>query len=188
MLMLRCPFLALSATVGNPSEIATWLKGVKATQLRQDRERAAVEGGAVPNPEAYQVHLVQHAERYSDLRPSVYLPTPSPAWQAAADVTPRDARARDSECLVPRVAEALAGATIAFGTAASEASRFRPIHPCTAVSVPLLAELGRFPGTLDLEPRDCLSLYDAMKAAWEEEMSGGASDKVHCLSVCFGRG
>ena len=71
LLLLRCPFLALSATVGNPAEFAEWLRSIKELQRQQD-ERA---GRPPPAPAHYDVQLIQHTTRYSHLRMHTYQPT-----------------------------------------------------------------------------------------------------------------
>ena len=73
----RCPLLALSATIGNPHDVASWLRSVKALQQEQD---AVVEN--LPNdgfPVSYDVELIQHTERYADLRYHI--------WQSATETT-----------------------------------------------------------------------------------------------------
>jgi hypothetical protein len=53
--LIRCPFLALSATVGNPRGFYSWLSRLDAMRGRQ-------------------VHLIVHETRWSDLEKSMYLP------------------------------------------------------------------------------------------------------------------
>lgn len=67
LLLANAPFLALSATVGAPEEFVAWLQSVKAQQREAD-------GGA--GRESYQVKLVQHGERWVDLRRHVYRDPP----------------------------------------------------------------------------------------------------------------
>ncbi|GLV41143.1 Mtr4 helicase [Carabus blaptoides fortunei] len=62
LLLIRCPFLALSATVRNPEQMHAWL------QLAEDYKltRHATEQ-SVRKPDSYKVNLVIHSERHSDL-------------------------------------------------------------------------------------------------------------------------
>ena len=53
--LIRCPFLALSATVGNPRGFHGWLSRLDALRGRQ-------------------VHLIVHETRWSDLEKGMYLP------------------------------------------------------------------------------------------------------------------
>ena len=53
--LIRCPFLALSATVGNPSDFYGWLSRLDALRSRK-------------------VHLIVHETRWSDLEKGVFLP------------------------------------------------------------------------------------------------------------------
>ena len=72
LLLLRCPFLALSATVGNPNELTSWLSGAKLAQYERD---VALAPKAALSRAAYDVQLIEHSERYSDLRTAVFLPS-----------------------------------------------------------------------------------------------------------------
>ena len=42
--LIRCPFLALSATVANPEEICRWFQDVEDTKRVQDEERLGKKG------------------------------------------------------------------------------------------------------------------------------------------------
>lgn len=63
----RCPFLALSATIGNPKQVAGWLQDVKSLQRTQDeaKPQQSSKGQAALS---YNVRLIQYSERYADLR------------------------------------------------------------------------------------------------------------------------
>ena len=55
--------MALSATIGNPNKVTDWLQSVKRLQQQQDQQ-SGTEGPAA----SYQVNLIQHKNRYADLR------------------------------------------------------------------------------------------------------------------------
>ncbi|XP_053109093.1 probable ATP-dependent RNA helicase DDX60 isoform X2 [Hemicordylus capensis] len=80
LVMIRCPFLALSATISNPEHLAEWLQSVKRYWERADAVIAqnlgsstSVKKGAKEKRRArmqntsYRVKLVKHGERYNDL-------------------------------------------------------------------------------------------------------------------------
>ncbi|XP_015768450.1 PREDICTED: probable ATP-dependent RNA helicase DDX60 [Acropora digitifera] len=70
LLLIRCPFLALSATIGNPNDLMTWLQAAQDFRRQQDKQ----DKGKLRN--SYRIRLVTCEERYSDLEKSVYLPSP----------------------------------------------------------------------------------------------------------------
>lgn len=70
LLLIRCPFLALSATIGNPNDLMTWLQAAQDFRRQQDKK----DEGKLRN--SYRIRLVTCEERYSDLEKSVYLPSP----------------------------------------------------------------------------------------------------------------
>ncbi|KAK2572326.1 putative ATP-dependent RNA helicase DDX60 [Acropora cervicornis] len=70
LLLIRCPFLALSATIGNPNDLMTWLQAAQDFREQQDKQ----DKGKLRN--SYRIRLVTCEERYSDLEKSVYLPSP----------------------------------------------------------------------------------------------------------------
>ncbi|GAQ77980.1 hypothetical protein KFL_000060450 [Klebsormidium nitens] len=85
MLLIRCPFLALSATVNNPREFQGWLQGAKDHQKRQDAAR-----GNMGTDGQYKVHLIEHHERHADLEKFQYLPK-SISTEPEADLPARNA-------------------------------------------------------------------------------------------------
>lgn len=73
-LSCRCPFLALSATVGNPEGFKNWLQKLKDTQLVADKASGIVITSSSTRPASYEVHLIQHTERHNELVSQIYVP------------------------------------------------------------------------------------------------------------------
>ena len=71
LLMIRCPFLALSATIRNPDDLHKWLQSAENDKLDRDTRNNKPR----PNsPKSYEVALVTYNERYNDLEKFNYLP------------------------------------------------------------------------------------------------------------------
>ncbi|XP_027622591.1 probable ATP-dependent RNA helicase DDX60 isoform X2 [Tupaia chinensis] len=82
--MIRCPFLALSATISNPEHLTEWLKSVKQywkqedsriaksiASKRKDGCCANSSKDSVTTKQSYKVRLVLYGERYNDLEKHV---------------------------------------------------------------------------------------------------------------------
>lgn len=80
LVMIRCPFLALSATISNPQHLTEWLQSVKrywkqvdsTMEQRPVSQRNAASRGSyhkdrVQARQSYKVRLVLYGERYNDL-------------------------------------------------------------------------------------------------------------------------
>ncbi|KAJ1495219.1 hypothetical protein T484DRAFT_1763201 [Baffinella frigidus] len=67
LLLINAPFLALSATVGAPEKFVGWLQSIKDLQKEQDPSGAR---------ESYKVRLVEHGQRWVDLRRHVAVDAP----------------------------------------------------------------------------------------------------------------
>lgn len=67
LLLIRCPFLALSATVEDPDSLLAWLRSMQCFKQMQD-----IRNGC-KNPDTfYKVKLVVHMDRHADLTKHVY--------------------------------------------------------------------------------------------------------------------
>lgn len=62
LLLIRCPFLALSATIKEPEQFHNWLQSSENFKYEQD-----IKNGYKRKPESSVVHLVIHSDRHSDL-------------------------------------------------------------------------------------------------------------------------
>uniref|UniRef100_A0A8C5XE53 DExD/H-box helicase 60 n=1 Tax=Microcebus murinus TaxID=30608 RepID=A0A8C5XE53_MICMU len=84
LVMIRCPFLALSATISNPEHLTEWLQSVKRYWREEDRtmerdaasrghggRHASFPEGHLPAKQSYRVRLVLYGERYNDLEKHV---------------------------------------------------------------------------------------------------------------------
>ncbi|XP_029794930.1 probable ATP-dependent RNA helicase DDX60 isoform X2 [Suricata suricatta] len=76
LVMIRCPFLALSATISNPEHLTEWLQSVKCYWKQEDNAmrkkghagyRANFHKDHFQIKESYKVRLVLYGERYNDL-------------------------------------------------------------------------------------------------------------------------
>ncbi|XP_012580452.1 PREDICTED: probable ATP-dependent RNA helicase DDX60 [Condylura cristata] len=80
LVMIRCPFLALSATISNPEHLTQWLQSVKwywkeadnrlqknTTSKRIARSGTSSDKDNVQIKQSYKVRLVLYGERYNDL-------------------------------------------------------------------------------------------------------------------------
>ena len=67
LLLIRCPFLALSATVEDPKSLHRWLQEMQHFKHMQD----IANDGEKPD-DSYQVNLVVHSDRHADLKKYVF--------------------------------------------------------------------------------------------------------------------
>ncbi|XP_018415534.1 PREDICTED: probable ATP-dependent RNA helicase DDX60-like [Nanorana parkeri] len=81
LVMIRCPFLALSATISNPEHLTEWLRSVKKYwQQNDERESSLVTNPPQkerqnkplkPEKKSYRVRLVCYDRRYNDLETNI---------------------------------------------------------------------------------------------------------------------
>ncbi|KAM8939453.1 putative ATP-dependent RNA helicase DDX60 [Pelodytes ibericus] len=76
LVMIRCPFLALSATISNPEHLTEWLQSVKQYWKHSDQliesnypqaSRKDGKNKTLKTKQSYRVRLVSHDKRYNDL-------------------------------------------------------------------------------------------------------------------------
>ena len=63
IMRVRCPILALSATVANPTDLHAWLQQLEDMKKMQDQELGVTHRA----PQSYQTKLIVHKDRHSDL-------------------------------------------------------------------------------------------------------------------------
>ncbi|XP_070552614.1 probable ATP-dependent RNA helicase DDX60 isoform X2 [Ptychodera flava] len=139
LVMIQCPFLALSATVRNPEDLQRWLQ--ESQQYKKEKARQPCGSKNHAHLNSYKVNLVTYHERYSDLEKYVYLPdVPS---------TPHG------------LAEPLSS------SAKTNTKEFQPLHPAAVLSFKQFCNSG-FPDDMSFSPRETLQLYDIMVAICSE--------------------
>ncbi|XP_009675480.2 probable ATP-dependent RNA helicase DDX60 isoform X1 [Struthio camelus] len=138
LVTIRCPFLALSATISNPEYLTEWLQSVK--RYWQHAENT-IEGSAKNSTEnftgkrkvkskvqeqkkSYRVRLVLYEERYNDLEKHV-------------------CSVKGTDFVIEHC------------------------HPCAALTVNHIESYG-IPSDLSLSPRESIQLYDTMVKVWQE--------------------
>ena len=115
LLLAPCPIIALSATVGNPQDFNSWLT-------------------ATQRSSGFEMSMITHQHRYSDLRKFVFSPPKQFAFRGLAD--------RPS-----------------FATLGLDGLQgLSYIHPVAS----LINKSRGIPDDLSLEARDCLSLFQSM--------------------------
>ncbi|NXY40816.1 DDX60 helicase, partial [Ceuthmochares aereus] len=138
LVTIRCPFLALSATVSNPEHLTEWLQSVK--RYWQHAEDT-IEGSSTNSEKkfirkckaksqvreqkkSYRVRLVLYEERYNDLEKYV-------------------CSLKGNDFIIEHC------------------------HPCAALTVNHIENYG-IPSDLSLSPRESIQLYDTMVKVWQE--------------------
>jgi superfamily II RNA helicase len=148
LLLAPCPIIAFSATVANPDEFKSWL------------ERSQ-------NTKGFELEMIVHSSRYSDLRKFLHDPAPSVSeFTGLAPVERLPFPGLDSE---------LTG---------SDSTPFLFVHPVASI-------VDRNRDALNdasLEPRDCLSLWKCMKKHQTSEYTISASlDPEKALPEVIGK-
>ena len=121
---------------------------MKSLQQQQDRKQ-----GIQKSLPTYQVRLIQHSERYADLR---YHTFTTPSRQQGG---------------VPR-AETKAPQASPHGVS------FSKIHPCAVLTASQLRRDSKFPSEVSLEPCDCLELFNVMSDACRAAEQSESDDHV----------
>ncbi|NWI55493.1 DDX60 helicase, partial [Calyptomena viridis] len=138
LVTIRCPFLALSATVSNPEYLTEWLQSVKrywqhaentvegsfTNSEKKFTGKCKVKSKVQEQKKSYRVRLVLYEERYNDLEKYV-------CSLKGSDFT------------------------------------IEHCHPCAALTVSHIENYG-IPSDLSLSPRESIQLYDTMAKVWQE--------------------
>ena len=139
LLLSNAPFLALSATVGEPEAFVAWLQRIK--DFQRDSE-------AGEKDQTFKVRLVQHFERWVDLRRHVFIGIGGRSAEDPAALVKSGrlhVRARvDHTSAEIDLAEAL-----------------EPLHPLASFTSAQM-DVGKVPVNVRFEPRDSLALFNAL--------------------------
>ncbi|KFW71861.1 putative ATP-dependent RNA helicase DDX60, partial [Pygoscelis adeliae] len=138
LVTIRCPFLALSATVSNPEHLTEWLQSVKrywqcaentikgssTNSEKNFTRKCKVKSKVQEQKKSYRVRLVLYEERYNDLEKYV-------------------CSLKGGDFIIEHC------------------------HPCAALTVNHIENYG-IPSDLSLSPRESIQLYDTMVKVWQE--------------------
>jgi ATP-dependent RNA helicase DDX60 len=145
LLMLNCPILALSATVGEPHLFQRWLQGIKSAQKEADSKNTT------KKDQTYEVLLINYPQRYVDLRKHSYV----------TDVA-------EGNPVLFNLEQIITDAELhKYSRADHTADRpdastcLRRLHPLASFTRRQL-EAAEISGNLKFEPRDTIELYNAM--------------------------
>lgn len=128
LLMSPCPIIALSATIGNPKTFGEWLN-----ITRKNRKEFEVSKEAGKE----ELTLIEHSQRYSDLRKFLYVPPKKFLFRGLKN---RSSNEPPYDSL-------------------DDNEAFAFIHPYSSLS----SSASSIPPDLALEPRDCWMLWQSMK-------------------------
>ena len=152
LLLCNAPFLALSATVGDPESFVAWL------QLLKDLQR---EGDKGEGDETYRVRLVKHSERWVDLRRHIYV-----GEKTGAKLEPSNLLKAARLHMRARVDHTSAEIDMA--------EVLESLHPFASFTEAQLS-VKKVPVNLRFEPRDSLALFNALWSVHQR------ADKSHAI-------
>eukprot|EP00759_Apiculatamorpha_spiralis_P013279 PhF_6_TR1997/c0_g1_i1/m.3374/K20103/DDX60; ATP-dependent RNA helicase DDX60 len=138
--MIRVPFIALSATVGNPDVLASWLQSVQTMAQQQQALHPQAD-----DDRRFTVHLLprkgKKIHRWSDL--------PKYAFRPVRSIPPKEGRTK--------VYDNNSNLDTSY-----HADSLIPLHPMSFLTLRKLQEDKQFPQDLPFLPREMLELFDAM--------------------------
>ena len=155
LIMTRCPFLALSATLGSPEKLQRFVARLQAAHAMsasvEDALLRAKSSRAPPpaTPATGRVHLIEHHARWSDIQKFVYIPRPyGNRTPLVTTIAPPRGRPDPSASAVGdgSVNSQLFGAELA------------PLHPVSQL-IPATV-CAHWPSDLAMTPFEALQLYD----------------------------
>jgi superfamily II DNA or RNA helicase len=192
--MLQCPILALSATIGNPQELRSWIVSV------QESKRKRCEAAGEEVDYSFDVLTVPGADdppihRHADLQKYVYLPESVQSNETfrAADDAERAVERYNARLKADDARGASAGAFVGFdlpkdAEAINDERNRRsgmlvPMSPLSAASLGIGAVAAKsvLPNQLTLSPPEVVTLYDTMVTvvgAQEAAADAGVGSRV----------
>ena len=148
LLLSNAPFLALSATVGEPEAFVAWLQRIK------DFQRNCEKG---QGDETYRVRLVQHFERWVDLRRHIYV---------GAETIGSD------DSVLVKTGRLHVRAKVDHTSAEIDlAEVLETLHPLASFTSAQM-DVGKVPVNVRFEPRDSLALFNALQLVLKKSPEG----------------